>query len=326
MSARVGIVIPSFNRAELLPTAIDSVLRQDFRDWELVVVDDNSTDHTRQVLEEYASRDPRIRWVVNDRYGHSCSGARKRGIDEVDHELFAFLDSDDRWPEYHLRELVELLDANPDVDWVYGDLRRVDEAGRIVVDSKLLEEMPESARLVAEERDGLFVMGRDRLVERAFEHGLPAAFQTSLIRSWVFEAVPLREVPRCDDRLFVYEAAAAGATFAYTLRNHLTFLVHGGNMSGARRTDSFERRERVNLEMVDYWRDQIPAYVAMNRERRSILRRKLADHLVWNLGNGVYRSAGRRREALGSIARGILLRPFEWRYWKSLLGTLVGRT
>ncbi len=325
MSARVGIVMPSYNRAEMLPTAIDSVLAQDFPDWELIVVDDNSTDHTRRVLEDYAGRDRRVRWVRNDRYGHSCSGARKRGIDELDHELAAFLDSDDRWPEYHLSELVALLDAHPDVDWVYGDLTRVDEAGRVVVESKLRDEWPGSARLVAEERDGLFVMGRDRLVEGALEHGLPAAFQTSLIRSWVFREVQLREVPRCDDRLFVYEAAAAGATFAYTLRNHLTFLVHEGNMSGARRTASFERREKVNLEMADFWRHQIPAHLPMSRERRAILRRHLADHLVWRLGNSVYRDAGRRRQALACIARGILLRPFEWRYWKSLLGTLIGR-
>ncbi len=90
----VSVVIPTFNRANLLPRAISSVLAQTFSNFELIIVDDGSTDNTAEVVKEFA--DLRIRYIA---LGKNCGGshARNQGIQSAQAEFVAFLDSDDEW-------------------------------------------------------------------------------------------------------------------------------------------------------------------------------------------------------------------------------------
>lgn len=96
----VSIVMPVFNREDIVARAIESVVAQDFSAWELVVVDDGSTDGTRQVVESIAARDPRVRLVRGDHRG--VSAARNRGIAEARADVLAFLDSDNVWTPHFL--------------------------------------------------------------------------------------------------------------------------------------------------------------------------------------------------------------------------------
>jgi glycosyltransferase involved in cell wall biosynthesis len=91
-----SIILPTFNRAHFLPKAIESVLAQTFEDWELVIVDDGSTDNTREVVVAY--KDPRI--VYSYQENQERSTARNNGIEKAKGEYICFLDSDD----YYLPE------------------------------------------------------------------------------------------------------------------------------------------------------------------------------------------------------------------------------
>lgn len=102
----VSIVLPTFNRAGILPRAIHSVLSQSFRDFELIVVDDGSRDDTRQVVA--ALRDPRLRYVARDRNG-GVAAARNTGVHAATGRLLAFQDSDDEWLPRKLERQVEHL-------------------------------------------------------------------------------------------------------------------------------------------------------------------------------------------------------------------------
>lgn len=93
----VSIVIPTFNRENFVVNAIDSVLKQSFRDYEIIVVDDGSTDRTRKVLESYGER---IKYIYQENSG--VSSARNTGIRAAKGEWIAFLDSDDEWTEDYL--------------------------------------------------------------------------------------------------------------------------------------------------------------------------------------------------------------------------------
>jgi O-antigen biosynthesis protein len=97
----VSVVIPVRNRPEAVAAAIESVIAQTLESWELVVVDDGSTDHTPQVLEEWAARDRRIRIVRQEWSG--VSAARNRGLEQASGRYLAFLDSDNRWRPDFLR-------------------------------------------------------------------------------------------------------------------------------------------------------------------------------------------------------------------------------
>lgn len=107
----VSVVIPTFERARTVARAVESVLQQTYRPLEVVVVDDGSTDGTREVLEAYAGR---VVYVYQDNAGPSA--ARNRGLRESRGELIAFLDSDDVWLAPKLERQVALLEqAGPDV-------------------------------------------------------------------------------------------------------------------------------------------------------------------------------------------------------------------
>ncbi|MBX3464651.1 MAG: glycosyltransferase family 2 protein [Planctomycetes bacterium] len=100
----VSVVIPTFNRARLLPRAIDSVLAQTLPAAEVIVVDDGSTDDTADVIAGYGDR---VRYLQQPNAG--VSAARNKGIRAARHELIAFLDSDDYWRPGKLAAQVPLM-------------------------------------------------------------------------------------------------------------------------------------------------------------------------------------------------------------------------
>jgi glycosyltransferase involved in cell wall biosynthesis len=113
----VSIIIPTYNRAELLPRAIDSVLAQTYQDFDIVVVDDGSTDGTRSVVEAY--EDARVRYVrLPKRRG--VSAARNAGMAASGGEWIGFLDSDDEWLPEKLERQLALADVDPSLDIIQG--------------------------------------------------------------------------------------------------------------------------------------------------------------------------------------------------------------
>lgn len=111
-SELVSIIIPTFNRADLLPKAIDSVLSQTYRNFELIVVDDGSDDDTAGLVARYKDEyGPRIVFVRQDNKGPAA--ARNTGIAEAKGEFLAFLDSDDWFAERKLDFQVRVLHDNP---------------------------------------------------------------------------------------------------------------------------------------------------------------------------------------------------------------------
>ena len=88
-----SVIIPAYNRARFLPECLESVLAQTFTDWECIIVDDGSTDGTRELVAEYVRRDSRFRYHWQENAG--ASAARNAGIERARGEWIAFLDSDD---------------------------------------------------------------------------------------------------------------------------------------------------------------------------------------------------------------------------------------
>lgn len=106
----VSIVMPAWNREVAIQDAIESVRQQSLESWELIVVDDGSTDGTREVVRDYALLDSRIRLVEADHLG--VCAARNRGIDEARGEYLAFLDSDNTWRPDFLQNMYAGLKAS----------------------------------------------------------------------------------------------------------------------------------------------------------------------------------------------------------------------
>ena len=105
----VSVILPTYNRGWILKEAIDSVLAQDFRDFELIVVDDGSTDNTPQILDSYHQD-----LMVVRQPNRGVSAARNRGIAAAGGGLIAFLDSDDLWLPRKLSSQVVFFNSNPE--------------------------------------------------------------------------------------------------------------------------------------------------------------------------------------------------------------------
>jgi len=106
---QVSVIIPTYNRGWTIGEAVDSVLAQDYREFELIVVDDGSTDNTPEVLDAYRGT---IKVFRQENTG--VSAARNRGIAEASGRFIAFLDSDDLWLPQKLSRQVEFFNTTPD--------------------------------------------------------------------------------------------------------------------------------------------------------------------------------------------------------------------
>lgn len=105
----ISVVIPLYNKEKYVRRTIDSVLKQTFQDFEIVVVNDGSTDNGVGVVNSY--NNPKIRLVNQENQG--VSAARNRGISEAKYDYIAFLDADDEWTESHLSDIKKLIDKFP---------------------------------------------------------------------------------------------------------------------------------------------------------------------------------------------------------------------
>lgn len=129
----VSIIIPTYNRADILPRAIDSVLGQTFSDFELYIVDDASTDETEAVVRSY--NDDRLRYIRHESNRGSGGIARNTAIDQVTGEYVAFLDDDDVWRPTKLEKQVALFEDSPhDVGLIYCWMNYLD--GETVVERR----------------------------------------------------------------------------------------------------------------------------------------------------------------------------------------------
>ncbi|MCB0207878.1 MAG: glycosyltransferase [Anaerolineae bacterium] len=134
----VSVIIPAYNQGDYLAEAIESVLTQTYPHFEIVVVDDGSTDNTAEVAQSYS--DPRVRYIYRENGG--LSAARNTGLEHASGELITFLDSDDLFLPEKLSVLITAMDNNPAVGLAAGQAIMIDDQSRRLdkmIDSPLPE-------------------------------------------------------------------------------------------------------------------------------------------------------------------------------------------
>ena len=120
-----SIVVPTYNQAQFLPEALDSILSQTYDNWEAVVVNDGSTDETPQVLKNYAEKDSRIR-IVNKTNGGVAS-ALNQGIEKSRGQWICWLSSDDMFEPDKLEAHLQAIEENPDIRFFHTNYFLFDE-------------------------------------------------------------------------------------------------------------------------------------------------------------------------------------------------------
>lgn len=128
MKPKVTVTMAAYNTARFIGEAIESVLAQEYKDWELLIIDDGSTDNTAQIIRSYAEKEPKIRWF---RKKHEGIGAtRNQLVKHARGKYISICDADDKILPQKLKKHVDILDKYPSVVVVYGEILTVDEYGR----------------------------------------------------------------------------------------------------------------------------------------------------------------------------------------------------
>lgn len=114
----VSIIIPSFNRADLITETLESVIAQTYQNWECIVVDDGSTDNTESLLRKLSKKDQRFKFYQRHREPKGAPTCRNIGLEKSNGEYIIFLDSDDLLANFCVDRRVKLFAENPDCDFL----------------------------------------------------------------------------------------------------------------------------------------------------------------------------------------------------------------
>lgn len=169
MSLRFSVVIPLFNKSQHIQKAVNSVLNQTFPDFEIIVVNDGSTDKSLSIVEQI--KDERVKIINQPNSG--VSTARNNGVKASKYDYIAFLDADDWWDEHFLEEMKVLIEKYPDAG-IYGSKYDIVKFGRVRKDDVGL---PDSFT------DGFI----DYLKTYAIRYFMPICSSAVVIKKSVFE-------------------------------------------------------------------------------------------------------------------------------------------
>ncbi|MDL1968483.1 MAG: glycosyltransferase [Deltaproteobacteria bacterium] len=157
MNPAASVVIPAYNTAEYISEAIESVLAQTYKDFEIIVVDDGSTDNTHEVIKQChannmgdvelieitnplqqtqrTQRTQRTQLIYIYQQNGGRAGARNTGIRAARGKYVAFLDSDDLWTPGKLEKQVDIMEGNENIDFFFGDKQRFSDDGTTIISS-----------------------------------------------------------------------------------------------------------------------------------------------------------------------------------------------
>lgn len=319
----VSIIMPTYNRRRFLPQAFESIRRQRFSDWELIVVDDGSTDYTADVAATLsAGLVQPVRLLRQPNQGPY--GARNTGLDHAQGQYIAFFDSDDQWLPHHLENCVEALERNSDVHWVYHACRVVDDATGETTSESTFRRARQARPFLAlpvDKRRNLNVFAEPNLATCILNGvGLFAGLQNSVIRRDLFAQFRFETELRneAEDQILVILAAASGKRIGYIDDVGVVYRVHADNSSAAATGQSLERRLRV-YEAVAKGFEGLPTRTRLSKREVSALNKLVGNEYFWHLGYSTLWQTGHRDECFRMFHKALRLRPFHLPFWKTYL-------
>ena len=132
MKSLVSIIMPSYNSVKFIPTTIESVLNQTYQNWEMIIVDDMSSDNSNDIINDFIQQDSRIKLIKLDKNSGPAI-ARNRAIKEAKGRYIAFLDSDDLWTPDKLSKQISFMQEH-DVALSYTGYYRIAEESAEIID------------------------------------------------------------------------------------------------------------------------------------------------------------------------------------------------
>lgn len=272
----VSVIVACHNYGHFLADALESVRAQSTPDWECIVVDDGSTDDTRDVSDRFISIDPRFRYLHQPNQG--LSAARNAGLGVCTGSYVQLLDADDMLEPGKLAAQVAYLEQHPETDIVYGDVRYFSEAHALPLANDLSKDGRQAMAQVS---------GSGPAVLYALARGNIMVVNAPLLRTTVID-----DVGRFNPDLWGHEdwdywirCALAGKRFQYLEEDGALALVrvHARSMS-----QNVAPMLKSNIQVRQQWQHVLPPDLRKeNTYRIGVLYLEIAK---WEFGNGRRRS------------------------------------
>jgi len=228
---KVSVVIPTHNYGRFLGEAIQSVLDQTFKDFELIVIDDGSTDNTKEMVDSF--KDPRIRYMYQEKCGQSA--AYNAGIQASSGEYIALMDSDDILLREALEKCVNILDSHPEAAFSYSQAYHMDINGRV----QSLFIPPCKYSCIRE--------GKDEIRELVFSNHISAP---AIRRSCLDEVGVFNPAFAVSEDLDLWIRLAKKWSVAYIAEPLIKYRVHANSIMGSVGVYEIERNKSLILEGI----------------------------------------------------------------------------
>jgi glycosyltransferase involved in cell wall biosynthesis len=275
----VSVIIPVFNREKLVGAALDSVLSQIYTNYEILCIDDGSTDGSVDVLNKYAESHPSVITVIKNYRAKGVSGARNCGLDAAKGEYIAFLDSDDKYKPVHLSESIESLVQNPEIDLVFSDIERIKD-GVVVEKSVYQSNSKDMRRLLGKDLVGCRVYGHHSI--RLFiKHDTLPWLHTSVVRTKFCANIRFDEcLAIFEDYKFRFDLIKSGARMAFINSIHHEYYFHTNNTYSGNSSE----KTVINCDQRILFIKRLEAAHHLTVGEKIILRKRAAGYLFWQCG------------------------------------------
>jgi hypothetical protein len=228
---KISILCPVYNIERYIAQTIESVQAQTEQDWELLLIDDCSTDSSKAIMEQYAAKDNRLR-IFSTPTNSWAHAAANVGLDNARGDYIAILDGDDVLPAYRFKTQLDFFNANPHVDVCGGWLQNFGD------DTTLIQSYQQA----------------DVPLRTAILFDSPLAHGTAMIRRAIIEAHHIRYNTAIyythDYDFFAQLAFDAGAVFASIPKVLYYYRIHGGQTTALRRKEIQQNADKIRLSVL----------------------------------------------------------------------------
>lgn len=221
----ISVVMPVYNGEKYLKQSIESIIRQSYKDWELIIVNDCSTDNSRDVMQSYADIDSRIR-IVDNSSNLKLPMSLNTGFREARGKYLTWTSDDNLYKVNALKELAGYLENNPEIGLVYSDMDFVDASLNFIREQCLEPEM-----LLCADCVGASFMYRREVLDKVGEYD-PDMFLVEDYEYWI----------RISEQFKI----------GHLNKNLYTYRMHSGSLTGTRKNDINKQLYRLRKRHMEY--------------------------------------------------------------------------
>lgn len=318
MDPLVSIIVPIYNRESYVEQLINTVKNQTYSNWELLLIDDNSTDKTVGKITFFAENDKRIKCLKNS-HAKGASGARNTGLDAASGKYIAYQDSDDEWIQEHLATMVYYLEKYPDdIDLMSANpLRKNRSSGEVYSYDKI-----NLNTLIAKQLENAHIFEP----KNTFEYQLFGRIITTQCIVAKRDRIKTfrwnENLKAATDNLYNLNIAYNQVKIGHLQEFHSIYWAHNDNITNCGGNHDTARMEAVQKNFIKYWRTVLGDF-ELTKYQEAFAKKNLSETLAWHYAYSALEPQGKYSESASVYFEAFLVYPKNYKaifsYFKSIL-------